>query len=71
MFNGEIFMDAAQESGEPTELYFNKVLQLFLGNALMLNLLIAIYGEVFSEVQEFSDRDWKCEMMDLCFEYQA
>ena len=72
MFNGELFLDSTIGNADvPTEMAFYTVVQLLFGNALMLNLLIAIYGEIFSAVQETSDSDWKLEFCILVGEYQA
>lgn len=43
---------------------------MFIGNALLLNLIIAIFGTIYSEVQSISDMEWKNEMFLLVREYQ-
>ena len=72
MFNGELFLESSLEAENvPTAMTFYTIIQLLFGNALMLNLLIAIYGEIFSTVQETADTDWKHEFTILVGEYQA
>ncbi|XP_063719850.1 transient receptor potential cation channel subfamily M member 3-like isoform X2 [Symsagittifera roscoffensis] len=41
---------------------------LLVGNVLILNLLIAIFGHVYDVVQENSTIEWKFEMFNLCRE---
>ncbi len=55
MFNGELFLDSLQENSVKDKnfvtLYFGFILFImFFGNALLLNLVIAIFGTIYSEV---------------------
>merc|ERR1719493_174901 len=42
---------------------------LLIGNVLILNLLIAIFGHIYEVVAENSTIEWKNEMFLLCQEY--
>ena len=64
--NGELFLE-----GHPPETLYLKIVELMLGNVLMLNLLIAIYGEVFGETTRDSSLNWKYEWFILITEHQA
>ena len=48
-----------------------KIVELMLGNVLMLNLLIAIYGEVFASTKKDSNLNWKYEFFLLSKHHQA
>ncbi len=43
---------------------------LFLGNALILNLLVALYGSVYNSISENSSTEWKYEMFWMLEEYK-
>ncbi|XP_075262366.1 transient receptor potential cation channel subfamily M member 3-like isoform X2 [Convolutriloba macropyga] len=43
---------------------------LFLGNALILNLLVALYGSVYNKISENSSTEWKYEMFWMLEEYK-
>jgi len=78
---GELFVERDESAGvtrfgSPTiNDYAEPITWIFLGlylliaNVLLLNLLIAIFGNTFTEVQEKSDQIWKFERYDLVIEY--
>ena len=42
-----------------------------IGNALMLNLLVAIYGGIFNEIVQKADIEWKTEMYWLMKDFES
>ncbi|XP_063713304.1 transient receptor potential cation channel subfamily M member 1-like isoform X4 [Symsagittifera roscoffensis] len=42
-----------------------------IGNALMLNLLVAIYGGIFNEIVQKADMEWKTEMYWLMKDFKS
>ena len=44
---------------------------MFIGNALMMNLLIAMYKGIFDHVIEKADEEWKTEMYWLNHEFKG
>ena len=56
MFNGKLFLDSLDENSGVgdnkfyTNYLWSTLLVMFFGNALILNLLIALFGTIYSEV---------------------
>ncbi|XP_075258422.1 uncharacterized protein LOC142350459 [Convolutriloba macropyga] len=71
MFNGELFLIPLKCGDHGTIAWIMAALFLLLGNALMLNLLVAIYAAIFNDVQENSEREWKMEMYWLLKDFEA
>ena len=43
---------------------------LLIGMAILLNILIAIFGKIYSKVQQKSDEEWKNEVFTLLRDFQ-
>ncbi|XP_063721587.1 transient receptor potential cation channel trpm-like [Symsagittifera roscoffensis] len=75
MFTGENFLRTvgSNASDENFIVYYMVVYVVFflLGNALMLNLLVAIFSEIFNNVFMHSDREFKTEFLMLIKEYSS
>jgi len=79
---GELFIEAEKEpgktrfGGDDVNKYSEPIALIFLGlylliaNVLLLNLLIAIFGNTFSEVQQKSDRIWKYNRYAFIYGYK-
>ncbi|XP_066912898.1 transient receptor potential cation channel subfamily M member-like 2 isoform X3 [Clytia hemisphaerica] len=81
---GELFIDRDPEGSQTTRFgtdvinsyaepisWIMLALYLLIANVLLLNLLIAIFGDTFSSVQENSAQIWKYQRYGLILEYAA
>ena len=83
ILNGEFFIDKLYEAknsrdGEKGEkrdrmtiLYMSFVVCiLFIGSAMLLNILIAIFGRIYSSVMKKSDEEWETEVFTMLKDFQ-
>ena len=67
---GHTFYKTVKEGLHPFLTEIVIVCFLFLGNALILNLLVALYGSVYNSISENSSTEWKYEMFWMLEEYK-